>query len=101
MYYEADKKYFEYFLGDTNYYTTHPSLMFRNTSELTYPAETGDYFTDALFMKQSLCNGAKKIKNLNESLTIHIIKDSSKNYSYKWYKINIKNIKKAYQIHSF
>ena len=101
MYYEADKKYFEYFLGDTNYYTIHPSLMFRNKPKLKYPTETGDYFTDALFMKQSLCNGAKKIKNLNESLTIHIIKDSSKNYSYKWYKINIKNIKKAYQIHSF
>ena len=101
MYYEADKKYFEYFLGDTNYYTIHPSLVFRNTPRLKYPTETGDYFTDALFMKQSLCNGAKKIKNLNDSLTLHIIKDSSKNYSYKWYKLNINNIKKAYQIHSF
>lgn len=101
MYYEADKKYFEYFLGDTNYYTIHPSLVFRNKLRLKYPTETGDYFTDALFMKQSLCHGRKSIKNLDESLTLHIIKKNSQNYSYKWYNLNVINIKKAYQIHGF
>ncbi|MBQ7074919.1 hypothetical protein IJM86_07955 [bacterium] len=30
MRYEGDNKGFEYFLGKENYYTIHPSLLFRN-----------------------------------------------------------------------
>ena len=50
-------------------------------------------------IKNILSNNKKII--FARSLTLHIIKDSSKNYSYKWYKLNINNVKKAYQIHSF
>jgi hypothetical protein len=32
MYYEADGKYFEYFLDEENFYTIHPSLIFRNNT---------------------------------------------------------------------
>ena len=99
MYYEADKKYFEYFLGEKNYYTIHPSLMFRNNTNCRYNTEN-QYFCDAYFQKKILCKWEKKIYNLNESLTTHIIKASSSNYSYRWYTLSFKNLKRAYEIHS-
>mgnify|MGYP002361573968 FL=1 len=100
MYYEADKKYFEYFLGDTNYYTIHPSLMFRNNGKFRYNITETEYMCDSYALKYNLCNGEKKICNLDESLTTHIIKASSSNYSYRWYTLSFKNLKRAYEIHS-
>lgn len=99
MYYESDNTYFEYFLERENYYTIHPSLVFRNNTDYRYNTEN-QYFCDAYFQKKILCKGEKKIYNLDESLTTHIIKASSSNYSYRWYTISFKNLKRAYEIHS-
>lgn len=99
MYYEADRKYFEYLLGHANYYTIHPSLMFRNDRKFRYDTEN-EYFCDAYSLKKNLCHGEKLIHNLDESLTLHLIKKSSGNYSYKWYKLSWKNLKRAYELHS-
>lgn len=99
MYYEADKKYFEYLLGHANYYTIHPSLVFRNDRKFRYDTEN-EYFCDAYSLKKYLCHGEKLIHNLDESLTLHLVKKSSGNYSYKWYKLSWKNLARAYELHS-
>lgn len=100
MYYEADRKYFEYFLDKTNYYTIHPSLMFRNNLWFRYDTDI-EYMCDSYSLKYNLCRWEKKIYNLRESLTLHLIKFTSSNYSYKWYQLNWKNIRRAYELHSF
>lgn len=99
MYYEEDQKYFEYYLGETNYYTIHPSLAFRNNPNFRYDISWGWYFADAVFMKDVLCNWEKKIFNLWEALTLHLIKEANGNYSYSWYRFSFSNIKRAYQLH--
>ena len=99
MYYEADRKYFEYMLGHANYYTIHPSFVFRNNGKFRYDT-ANEYFCDAYSVKKNLCHGEKLIHNLDESLTLHLVKKSSGNYSYKWYKLSWKNLKRAYELHS-
>lgn len=100
MYYEADKKYFEYFLEEKNYYTIHPSLVFRNTKTFRYDTDI-EYMCDAWSLKYNLCDGEKKIYNLAESLTLHLVKSTSSNYSYRWHKLTYENICRAYKLHSF
>ena len=56
---------------------------------------------DSYSLKYNLCQGNKKIYNLSESLTLHLIKSTSSNYSYKWYQLNWKNIRRTYELHSF
>ncbi len=101
MYYEADQKYFEYFLDEENYYTIHPSLLFRNDGKFRYDTSETEYMCDAWSLKNNLCHGEKKIANLAEPLTLHLIKSSSGNYSYRWHTLNMTNIKRAYSLHSF
>lgn len=74
MYYEDDGKYFEYFLGEKNYYTIHPSLVFRNLGSFRYDTTDTEYMCDAWSLKENLCGGEKKIYNLREPLTLHLIK---------------------------
>ena len=100
MYYEADKKYFEYFLREKNYYTIHPSLIFRNIGEFLYDTST-EYMSDAWSQKNNLCHGEKKIYNLDESLTLHLIKSTSTNYSYRWHILSWGNIQRVYTLHPF
>lgn len=111
MYYEADKKYFEYFLGKENFYTIHPSLVFRssnNTQTLKhsnipfqYDTTKTEYMCDAWSLKYNLCQWEKKIYNLDDSLTLHLIKKTSGNYSYRWHKLNLVNIQRVYTLHTF
>lgn len=101
MYFELSQKYFEYFLWNENFYTIHPSIMFRYDRKFYYNKTETEYMCDALSLKYNLCNWKKIIANINESLTVHIIKKWSINYSYKWYKFNLINIKQIYKIHSF
>ena len=97
MWYEWDNKYFDYFLGEKNYYTLHPSLMFRNEG-YRYPIGS-DYMNDAVFQKMVLCKWEKKIYNIDEMLTIHRVKDWAKNYSYKWFTFSKENIQRLYKLH--
>lgn len=99
MYYEADKKYFDYFLGKENSYTIHPSLLFRANPDFSYDTTT-EYMCDAYSLKVNLCHGEKKIYNLQESLTLHLIKSTSANYSYRWHRLTWANIQRAYELHS-
>ncbi len=108
MYYEWDKKYFEYSLWEKNYYTIHPSLVFRKTNHekritknaFRYDTSETEYMCDAWSLKNNLCHGEKLIYNLEESLTLHLIKKWSTNYSYRWHKLSWINIKRVYSLHS-
>lgn len=100
MYYEADRKYFEYLLDETNYYTIHPSLMFRNDGKFRYDTQV-EYMCDAYSLKYNLCHWEKKIYNLSEDLTLHLIKSKSSNHSYRWHQLTCANIRRAYELHSF
>jgi hypothetical protein len=74
MYHEGDRKYFEYFLEKINFFTVHPSLLFRYDGKFRYDTSTTEYMCDAYSLKYNLCNGEKVIYNLEESLTLHLIK---------------------------
>ncbi len=97
MWYEGDNKWFEYYLWKENYYTLHPSLMFRN--EWYRYVEDRLYMWDAYFQKKVLCKWKNLIGNINETLTIHRIKKWSENYSYKWFKYTKKNLSTIYELH--
>lgn len=101
MYYESDQKYFEYFLWETNSYTIHPSLMFRNTWNFHYDTDGTEYMCDAWSLKTNLCHWKKCIYNLSEPLTLHLIKKWTGNMSYRWHTLSFKNIKRVYQLHPF
>lgn len=99
MRYEWDNKCFDYYLGETSYYTLHPSLLFRN-GKYKYPIES-DYMSDAMFQKQVLCKWEKVIYNIPEVLTTHRVKDWAKNYSYRWFTYSKENLKRLYTLHSW
>lgn len=99
MRYESDNKGFEYFLGKENYYTIHPSLMFRNNESYRYPTDSV-YMNDALFQKVVLCRGWEKIiANIDETLTLHVIKDGAKNFSYKRFRYTRSTFKTIFTLH--
>lgn len=98
MWYEWDDKYFDYYLGQENYYTIHPSLVFRAWPE-RYPVDR-IYMNDAYFQKVILCQWKKLIYNIDEALTIHRIKSGVNNYSYKWFQFTKKNIQTLFALHS-
>ncbi len=97
MRYESDQQWFEYFLWQENYYTIHPSLVFRNQWQ-RYPTDSV-YMNDALFQKTVLCNGEKKIYNIDETLTFHRIKDGASNLSYKWFRYSLATIRTVLTLH--
>jgi glycosyltransferase EpsE len=99
MYYESDQKYFEYYLEEKNYYTIHPSLLFRYDGEFRYDTHETEYMCDAWSLRYNLCGWEKKIYNLDEPLTLHLIKKTSGNYSYRWHQLNIPNIRRIYSLH--
>lgn len=97
MRYEWDQMGFEYFLWKENYYTIHPSLVFRNEKKYRYPDTV--YMNDALFQKQILCKWQKLLYNLDETLTMHRVRDWANNYSYKRYKLTCKNLQTVFSLH--
>lgn len=97
MWYESDQKWFEYFLWKENYYTIHPSLVFRNQWQ-RYSTKS-IYMNDALFQKVALCGGKKNIYNLNDMLTFHRIKDWASNFSYKRFKYSWVTLKTVLTLH--
>ena len=97
MRYEWDQMGFEYFLWKENYYTIHPSLVFRNNKHYRYPHTV--YMCDALFQKNILCHWKKILYNIDETLVMHRVRDGAHNYSYKWYKLTLKNLKTVFSLH--
>lgn len=97
MRYESDQKGFEYFLWKENYYTIHPSLVFRNQKQ-RYPTNS-TYMNDALFQKMVLCNWEKYIYNIDETLTFHQIKNGASNLSYKWFRYSWVTIHTIFILH--
>jgi len=97
MCYEWDDTYFDYYLGEENYYTLHPSLVFRNQWH-RYP-EDRVYMNDAYFQKIILCQWEKKIYNIDETLTIHRIKSWAENYSYQRFTYNLSTFKNIFTLH--
>lgn len=98
MYYQSDQKWFEYCLWEENYYTLHPSLVFRNQWQ-RYP-EDRVYMNDAYFQKKVLCHWKKIIYNINQTLTVHYIKNWAQNYSYKRFSYTQKNIRTLFSLHT-
>lgn len=99
IWYEGDDRYFDYYLWEKSYYTLHPSLLFRSWS-YRYPIGS-DYMNDALFQKQILCKGEKRIYNIPEILTIHRVKSGAKNYSYKRFSFDRNALQTLYTLHPF
>lgn len=97
MRYESDQQGFEYFLWTENYYTIHPSLIFRNQWQ-KYPTKS-IYMNDALFQKKILCKWKKNIYNINETLTFHRIKNGANNFSYKWFQYSRTTLHTIFQLH--
>jgi teichuronic acid biosynthesis glycosyltransferase TuaG len=97
MRYEWDQKWFEYYLWKENYYTIHPSLVFRN-QWYRYP-EDRIYMNDAYFQKKVLCDWKKNIYNINETLTFHRIKSGVSNFSYKWFRYSWVTINTVFTLH--
>ncbi len=97
MRYEWDQMWFEYYLWKENYYTIHPSLVFRNNKHYRYPETV--YMNDALFQKKILCKWEKLIYNIDQAITMHRVRDGASNYSYKWYKLTLKNLKTVIGLH--
>jgi hypothetical protein len=100
MYYEADRKYFEYSLGETTDYALHPGIVYRNRPNLRYDADTS-YMADAHFLKNILCGGKKLIHNLAAPLALHVVKGAQGNYSYRWFRLNMVNIRRIIEIHGY
>lgn len=98
IYYEIDQKYFEYYLKKENFYTIHPSLLFRNNWDMYYDSKLL-YLGDAYAQKNTLCKGKKLIYNLPQSLTLHIIKETYSNYTYSWFKIDKNFFSRIIQVH--
>lgn len=100
MYYEVDKKYFLYYLWEKNFYTIHPSLIFRNTWDFKYDNNL-IYFWDAYSIKYNLCKWKKIIYNIKKPLTLHIIKSSYNNFTYSWFKFKLNYFKRIFKVHNF
>lgn len=100
MYYENNKTYFNYYLKEKNYYTVHPSLVFRNNNIFRYD-EKLTYFWDAYSQKNNLCKNKKLIYNIKKPLTLHIIKWWYSNFTYSWFKFNLQYIKRIFDLHNF
>jgi glycosyltransferase involved in cell wall biosynthesis len=98
MRYQWDSKGFEYFLWKENYYTIHPSLVFRYNKEYQYPIDI-IYMNDAYFQKKILCKEEKLIYNIEETLTFHLIKSGGENFSYKWFTYSRKTLYIISKIH--
>jgi len=98
MRYEGDEMGFEYFLGNTNYYTIHPSLVFRANKQYRYNTQS-IYMQDAMFQKIVLCQWKKRIANIDETLTLHLVKAGAKNFSYKWFQYRWSTIKTVFSLH--
>lgn len=98
MWYEGDSKWFEYFLWKEHYYTIHPSLVFRNQWQ-RYPTNQWTYMLDALFQKTVLCKWEKLIYTINETLTLHLVKDGARNFSYKWFRYSRSTIRTIFTLH--
>lgn len=98
MRYEWDGKWFEYFLGEKNYYTIHPSLVFRANKSFRYNTDNV-YMQDAMFQKTVLCQWEKKIGNIDETLTLHLVKARAKNFSYKRFEYRWSTIKTIFSLH--
>ena len=54
-----------------------------------------------IFKKKALCKWEKLIYNIPKPLTLHLIKDWYSNFTFSWFKINIKYIKRIIDIHSY
>jgi len=54
---------------------------------------------DALFQKKTLCKGKKLLYNIDETLTLHRVRDGASNYSYRWYKLTWKNLQTVFGLH--
>lgn len=54
---------------------------------------------DALFQKNVLCKGERLIHSIDETLTLHRVRDGASNYSYAWYKLTFKNLRTVFTLH--
>lgn len=74
----------------------HTSLVFRN-GNYRYD-KNNDYFGDVRFMKYVLCENKKRMYKLQDILLIHYMKRRGENLSSCWFKTNIQNIKRFWEV---
>lgn len=75
-----------------NFFSPHPSLVFRNNYNFRYNLEI-KYKTDTFFMRYILCKNEKRIFNLRRPLYLSRVREDGNNLSKIWNKkISIKDI---------
>lgn len=98
MYYGKQRLGFVY--DDKNYDTTkviHTSLVFRNDGyRYDY---SKDFLCDGYFMQKILTKDKNLLKVIPEVLTLHYYKGTWSNYSEQWFKVNIKNIQRYFEVY--
>lgn len=89
-YYEKNWKLLLIKKNGADFYTNHPSLMFRNIKWLYYDISI-KYRTDSYFMRYILCNNIKKIYTIQKPLYLSRVRADWKNYNKIWR--NFQNMK--------
>jgi hypothetical protein len=75
----------------------HTSLVYRNTG---YRYDTNnDFLCDGYFMQKILTKDKPVLKVHPEALTLHYYKETGTNLSEQWFKLNMKNIKRYFDVY--
>lgn len=100
MLFEYDGSYFNYIFPQKSFYGIHPSLVFKNIPGLLYD-EKELYMWDAYFQKTILCKWEKRLANIDEVLTTHIVNAKYQNASFSRFMFNSSCIKRIFDVHWF
>lgn len=84
---------------DVSYGVAHTSLVFRN-QWYRYDT-TNDYLCDWYFLKYVLTKWKKLLHIIPETLTLHYNRSDGKNYSNLWFKYNMKNFRRYFEVYWF
>jgi len=84
---------------DVCFWVAHTSIVFRN-KWFRYDT-TNDYLCDSYFLKHILTKWKNLIHIIPEPLTLHYNRSDGKNYSNLWFKYNIKNFKRYFDVYWF
>jgi len=96
VYFEKDKNWYIFRIQQQNN-VMHTSLVFRN-KWFRYRDNDNMYLEDLYFQRKILSESGK-IWNINKVLWFHLIKENKNNLSSNWWKLNIKDIKKFFDIY--
>jgi len=96
VFFEKDKNWYIFKPSQKNH-IMHTSLMFRNIW-VRY-RENKDLFLEDLFFQRKILLKQWDIYNIDEVLSLHLIKNNGSNLSREWWKLNFNNLKKIINLY--